>query len=74
MKKYFIHNPFFRLFAPPVYGVLIYMLILLINNNVIHIYEFFSEQEVYICIGLTYLSFESIRIVIVLLDKFLASG
>lgn len=71
MKKYFIHNPFFRLFAPPVYGVLIYMLILLINNNVIHIYEFFSEQEVYICIGLTYLSFESIRIVIVLLDKFL---
>jgi hypothetical protein len=71
MKKYFIHNPFFRLFAPAVYGILIYMLILLINNNVKQINEFFSEQEVYICIGLTYLSFESIRIVIVLIDKFL---
>lgn len=71
MKKYFIHNPFFRLVAPAVYGVLIYMLILLINNNVIQINEFFSEQEVYICIGLTYLSFETIRLIIILLDKFL---
>lgn len=71
MKKYFIHNPFFRLFAPAVYGILIYMLILLINNDVKQINEFFSEEEVYICIGLTYLSFESIRLVIVLLDKFL---
>ena len=71
MKKYFIHNPFFRLFAPAVYGILIYLLILLINNQVLHVEEFFNEQEVYICIGLTYLSFESIRIVIVILDKFL---
>lgn len=71
MKKYFIHNPFFRLFAPAVYGILIYMLILLINNNVKQVNEFFSEQEVYICMGLTYLSFESIRIVITMLDKFL---
>jgi sensor histidine kinase YesM len=72
MKKYFIHNPFFRLVAPAVYGVLIYMLILLINNNVIQLNEFFSEQEVYICIGLTYLSFETIRLIIILLDKFLS--
>lgn len=71
MKKYFIHNPFFRLFAPAVYGFLIYLLILLINNTVMQINELFSEQEVYICIGLTYLSFESIRIIIILLDKFL---
>lgn len=72
MKKYFIHNPFFRLFAPAVYGILIYLLILLVNNNVMHVKDFFSEQEVYICVALTYLSFESIRIVIVLLDKFLS--
>ena len=71
MKKYFIHNPFFRLFAPAVYGMLIYLLILLINNNVMHVKDFFSEQEVYICIALTYLSFESIRLVIFLMDKFL---
>ena len=71
MKKYFIHNPFFRLFAPAVYGFLIYLLILLINNQVLHVKEFFNEQEVYICIVLMYLSFESIRIVIIILDKFL---
>jgi LytS/YehU family sensor histidine kinase len=33
--------------------------------------EFFSGQEVYICMALTYLSFESNRLIIVLLDKFL---
>jgi sensor histidine kinase YesM len=71
MKKYFIHNPFFRLFAPAVYGVLIYLLILLVNNQVMHVKEFFNEEEIYISIALTYLSFESIRVVIVILDKFL---
>jgi sensor histidine kinase YesM len=71
MKKYFIHNPFFRLLAPVVYGVLIYLLILLINNTITQINEFFSSQEVYICMALSYLSFESNRLVIVLLDKFL---
>ena len=72
MKRYFIHNPIFRLLAPPIYGVLIYLLILLINNNVEQINEFYSSGEVYICIGLTYLSFETIRLTIVLLNKFLS--
>jgi sensor histidine kinase YesM len=71
MKKYFIHNPFFRLLAPAVYGILIYLLILLINNTITQLNEFFSSQEVYICMALSYLSFESSRLVIVLLDKFL---
>ena len=69
MKKYFIHNPFFRLLAPAVYGILIYLLILLINNTITQLNEFFSSQEVYICMALSYLSFESNRLVIVLLDK-----
>jgi LytS/YehU family sensor histidine kinase len=71
MKRYFIHNPLFRLLAPAVYGILLYLLVLLINNNVAQLNEFFSGQEVYICIGLTYLSFESIRLTITLLNKFL---
>jgi hypothetical protein len=71
MKKYFIHNAFFRLLAPAVYGVLIYLLILLINNNIRQINELFVGQEVYACIGLTYLSFEAMRLIIVLLNKFL---
>lgn len=71
MKKYFIHNPFFRLLAPAVFGILIYLLILLINNTITQLNEFFSSQEVYICMALSYLSFETNRLVIVLLDKFL---
>ena len=71
MKKYFIHNPFFRLIAPAVYGILTYLLILLINNNVTQVNDFYSSEEVYSNIALTYLSYESIRIVILLLDRFL---
>jgi hypothetical protein len=71
MKKYFIHNPVFRILAPAVYGVLIYLLILLINNNVTQLNEFFSSGELYTSIALTYLSFESMRITIVLLKKYL---
>lgn len=71
MKKYFIHNAFFRLLAPPVYGVLIYLIILLINNSLLQVNEFFSSEEVYMCIGLTFLCFESARIVILLLNRFL---
>jgi sensor histidine kinase YesM len=69
MKKYFIHRAFFRLLAPPVYGVLIYLLILLLNNNVTQIRDLFISQEVYICIALTYIALESMRIIIVLINR-----
>ena len=69
MKKYFIHSAVFRLLAPAVYGVFIYLLVLLINNNLQQLNEIFSGQEVYICIALTYLTMESGRLRIVLLDR-----
>lgn len=72
MKRYFIHHPLFRLIAPVIYGVLIYLLILLINNNVSQVNDLFSEQELYVCIGLSGLSFESIRLLILLIDKYLS--
>ncbi|MFZ6013267.1 MAG: histidine kinase [Bacteroidota bacterium] len=72
MKRYFIHNPLFRILAPAVYGVLIYLLVLLINNNVAQINDLFIGQEVYFFIVLTYLCFEIIRVIIVLLNKFLS--
>lgn len=71
MKRYFIHNPFFRLLAPLGYGVLSYFLILLINNNVAQVNDFYSSEEVYSNIALTYLSYESIRFIILMLDRFL---
>jgi sensor histidine kinase YesM len=69
MKRYFIHNPVFRLLAPAVYGVLIYLLILLINNNVAEVDGLVSSEELYVCIALSYLSMESCRLIIVLLNR-----
>ncbi len=67
MKHVFIHNPFFRIFAPPVYGVLVYLIILLIHNNVEQLGTLVSNQEVYVSIALSLISFESMRTAIVLL-------
>lgn len=74
MKKYFIHNAFFRLLAPVVYGVLVYFIILLINNSLKQVDDIFNSQEVYMCIGLAFLCFESARLVIVWLNRFLKSN
>ena len=70
MKRYFIHNPLFRIVAPAIYGVLVYLLILLINNDVSQVNVLFTNQEVYLCIVLSYIVFECIRLLIILLDKF----
>jgi hypothetical protein len=69
MKRIFIHNPFFRIFAPPIYGLLVYLIILLIHNDVGQLGTLVSNQEVYVSIVLTLVSFESMRLVIALLDR-----
>ena len=74
MKKIFIHNPFFRILAPPVFGVFAYLIILLINNNVAQIATLASNQEVYVSIVLSLISFESMRLTIVLLNRFSKSA
>ncbi|MEX1241495.1 MAG: histidine kinase [Cyclobacteriaceae bacterium] len=71
MKHYFFHNPVFRIVAPAIYGVFVYFLILLVNNNVAQINELFVTQELYVCIFLSYLSFESVRTLILLLSRIL---
>ena len=54
MNKLFIHNAFFRLIAPVVVGCVVYVLILLINNNIEQLQEAFFGEELYLCIGLAY--------------------
>jgi hypothetical protein len=71
MKKLFIHNPIFRICAPPVYGVLVYLLILLVNNNLNELSGIFSNKELYVCIGLSFLSMESLRLSIIYLNRLL---
>jgi sensor histidine kinase YesM len=70
MKRYFIHHPVFRILAPAFYGALVYLLVLMINDTVAQINDLFNSQELYLCIGLTYLAFESCRLVIVIQHRF----
>lgn len=62
MKKLFVHHPLFRLLSPIFSGTLVYLLILLINNNIGQLEEAFLGQELYVCIGLAYLIQEYARL------------
>ncbi|NOX47378.1 MAG: hypothetical protein GXO89_10415 [Chlorobi bacterium] len=69
MKKYFYNSIIFRLAAPPLFGILIYLLILMFFDSVNMLTENFFSREVLFSIGLTYLFFEGNRLVIVILNK-----
>ncbi|WP_425237056.1 histidine kinase [Ulvibacterium sp.] len=62
MKKLFVHHLLFRLLSPLFSGTLVYLLILLINNNIGQLQETFLGQELYVCIGLAYLIQEYARL------------
>jgi hypothetical protein len=69
MNRLFIHQPLFRILSAPVLGLMVYLLILLINNTFTEIKDIFSSAEVYVCIALAYISLESMRYTICLLEK-----
>ncbi len=52
------------------YGIIVYLLILLINNSLATLNESFLTQEVYISIVLTYLVMESNRLLIKVTEKY----
>lgn len=72
MKKLFIHQPLFRLLSPVISGVVIYLLVLLLNNNVAQAQEQFFNEELYFCIALSYLIQEFSRGLLLLFKKFLS--
>ena len=69
MKKLFIHQPLFRLLSPIISGVIIYLLVLLLNNNVEQIQEQFFNEELYFCIALSYLIQEFSRGLLLLFKR-----
>ncbi len=69
MKRLFIHNPLFRLLSPIFGGAVVYLLILLINNNVEQLNEQFLGQELYLCIGLSFVIQEFARFLLLLFSK-----
>jgi len=69
MNKLFIHQPIFRLLSPVFIGVMVYMLILLLNNDTSQVYLLFESQEVYVCIIAAYFILELNRMAIVISKK-----
>lgn len=69
MNRLFVHQPLFRVITPIFSGIVIYLLILLINNNVGALEEQFLGQELYVCIGLSYLIQEFSRYSLVFFSK-----
>ena len=61
MNKLFIHTPVFRFLSPIFSGIVGYLLILLINNNIGQLQEEFLSQELYVCIALSYIVHEFSR-------------
>lgn len=69
MKKLFVHHPLFRLLSPLFSGTLVYLLILLVNNNIGQLQEAFLGEELYVCIVLAYLIQEYSRLSLVLFER-----
>lgn len=69
MKKLFVHLPLFRLLSPLFSGVLVYLLILLINNNVEQLQDQFLGEELYVCIGLSFIIQEVSRGLLLVFKK-----
>ncbi|HEY5824499.1 MAG TPA: histidine kinase [Cyclobacteriaceae bacterium] len=69
MKSIFINSALFRICSAPIFGVLVYLIILLINNTVEGINKIFSNEELYVCIALSFVLLESMRLAIRLIDR-----
>ncbi|MEO1487692.1 MAG: histidine kinase [Bacteroidota bacterium] len=68
-NRLFVHHPLFRIFAPLFSGALVYLLIILINNSIEELANTFFGQELYVCIGLSYLIQEFARYSLVFFQK-----
>lgn len=55
MRYFFLQRPFFRLLTPIILGSIAYLLILLVNNNIMQLQVYFLGVELYFCLGLAVL-------------------
>lgn len=69
MQESFINNRIFRIFTPVLYGVIVYILILLIFDSINQLAQNFFSFEVILCIIITYSIFELMRLVTTVSEK-----
>jgi two-component system, LytTR family, sensor kinase len=61
MKQSFVHSLSFRIFGPPLHGLLMYLLVLLIFDNIDQLTVHYFSQEAILCIGLSWVLSETLR-------------
>lgn len=69
MKSNILDQPLFRLIVPSFYGLMMYILILLINNSLASLTDTVFTSELLLCVVLAYLISEPIRLVIILFER-----
>lgn len=69
MFRNIIHNPVFRIFTPMFYGATMYILILLIFDSIEKLSENFFSFEIFLCLIITYLIFEALRLFANLVER-----
>ena len=69
MKKNLLDQPLFRIIVPPIYGLMMYFLILLLNNSLAQITETVFTQELLLCVVLAFLTSEPLRFTITQFEK-----
>jgi len=62
MKTNIINTPVFRMFIPIPYGILVYLLLLLINDNLSQLEYAFLSEELIFCVTLSFAVFETNRL------------
>ncbi|MFT7268987.1 MAG: hypothetical protein ACJAXB_001025 [Candidatus Endobugula sp.] len=69
MRKHLLDQPLFRITVPPLYGLMMYFLILLLNNSLAMIADTLLTVELLICIILAFLISEPVRFCIVIFER-----
>lgn len=69
MKKPVIHEALFRILSPFFFGMLVYLMLLLMNNQTAQLNQLFRSQEMYVCILLALVLFETLRIGVIAGEK-----
>ena len=70
MRQAFVNNPLFRILWPAFYGVMVYFMILMVFDNIGQLGANFFNHEMWVCVALSYVFFEFIRLEIMLLQRF----
>lgn len=69
MKSNILDQPLFRLIVPSFYGLMMYILILLVNNSLESLTATVFTSELLLCVILAYLISEPIRLLIILFER-----